>query len=205
MARGLEAPLREAAESLRRGEKLALLGARTLPDGSRLLPGTPAHLAQCWVDYQFRHPGKYRRFSYAVDPEWERLYRSILANKPAGNAFEDSILATRGYTKNTAMLVPPPGSTAHGFIPDAVPANPHPSELVWGQPYSFVEAKARNELALTGNLEAMINYVLTYGGTLELWVRSSKHPSGKTHLTKPLLDALMMLESDGRAVVKYSP
>ncbi len=182
VARRLETPLREAAESLRRGEKLALLGARTLPDGSRLLPGTPAHLAQCWVDYQFRHPGKYRRFSYAVDPDWERLYRSILANKPAGNAFEDSILASRGYTKNRRR-----------------------SGAVWGKPYSFVEAKARNELALTGNLEAMINYVREYGGHLELWVRSARHPAGKTRLTSPLLETLERLRRSGKATLRYHP
>ncbi|MGZ3458628.1 MAG: pre-toxin TG domain-containing protein, partial [Archangium sp.] len=64
----LEKPLSEAAEALRRGEKLPLLGTRTLSDGARLLPGSAEHMAQCWVDYQFRHPGKYRRFSYAVDP-----------------------------------------------------------------------------------------------------------------------------------------
>ena len=110
LAGRLEKPLREAADTLRRGEKPPLLGARTLPGGSRMLPGGPEHLAQCWVDYQFRHPRKYRRFSYSVDPEWERLYRSILSNKPAGTAFEDSILLARGYEKNTSLLMPPPAA-----------------------------------------------------------------------------------------------
>jgi hypothetical protein len=205
VARGLETPLREASEALRRGEKVAMLGSRTLPDGARLLPGAPAHLAQCWVDYQFRHPGKYRRFSYAVDPEWERLYRSILANKPAGNAFEEAILKTGSYTKNTAMMVPPPGGKAQGFIPDSVPGNSNPSELVWGKPYSFVEAKARNELALTGNLKAMLEYVREYGGHLELWVRSAQHPAGATRFTQPLQQMLLELEDGGRVVVRYHP
>ncbi len=205
VARGLETPVREAAESLSRGEKLPLLGARTLQDGARLLPGTPAHLAQCWVDYQFRHPGKYRRFSYAVDPEWERLYRTILANKPAGNAFEEAILTVHGYTKNTAVMVPPPGTKAQGFIPDSVPGNPHPSELVWGRPYSFVEAKARNELALTGNLEAMLDYVRHHGGHIELWIRSATHPSGETKLTGPLQKTLERLKSEGKVTVRHHP
>ncbi|HYO51475.1 hypothetical protein, partial [Archangium sp.] len=43
----------------------------------------------------------------------------------------------------------------------------NPAELVWGQPYPFVEAKARKELSLTGNLKAMIEYVEKYGGHLE--------------------------------------
>ncbi|HZH75827.1 MAG TPA: hypothetical protein VEY88_07335, partial [Archangium sp.] len=124
LAGRLEKPLSEAAEALRRGDKLPLLGARTLPTGARMLPGSAEHLAQCWVDYQFRHPGKYRRFSYAVDPEWKRLYRSILTNKPAGNAFEDSILKTFGYEKNASLMMPPPGGRAVGFIPDSVRGNP---------------------------------------------------------------------------------
>jgi hypothetical protein len=199
----LEKPLSEAAEALRRGERLPVLGARTLTNGTRMLPGSSEHLAQCWVDYQFRHPGKYRRFSYAVDPEWERLYRSILANKPAGNAFEDSILKVGGYEKNSAMLIPPPGSQAQGFIPDSVSGAP--SELVWGQSHRFVEAKGRQELALTGNLKAMLDYVRQYGGHVELWIRSANHPAGKTQLTEPLQKSLRDLAREGKATVKFFP
>jgi hypothetical protein len=199
----LEKPLGEAAEALRRGEKLPLLGARTLSNGARMLPGSAEHLAQCWVDYQFRHPHKYPRFSYAVDPEWERLYRSILANKPAGSAFEDSILKTASLEKNTALMLPPPGSQAVGFIPDSVRGNP--GELLWGQPYRFVEAKGRQELALTGNLKAMIEYVQKYGGHIELWVRSARHPAGQTRLTAPLQRDLGDLIRDGNAAIRYSP
>ncbi|HLM43837.1 MAG TPA: pre-toxin TG domain-containing protein [Myxococcaceae bacterium] len=199
----LEKPIGEAVEALRRGEKLPLLGARTLANGTRMLPGSAEHLAQCWVDYQFRHPGKYRRFSYAVDPEWERLYRSILANKPAGNAFEDSILKAGGYEKNTALMMPPPDSRLPGFIPDSVRGNP--GELVWGKPYHFVEAKGRQELALSGNIEAMIDYVKKYGGHIELWIRASTHPAGQTRLTNPLQKALRDLSRDGKASIKYSP
>ncbi|QRN98567.1 hypothetical protein JRI60_05855 [Archangium violaceum] len=199
----LETPVREASEALRRGDKLPLLGVRTLTDGSRLLPGTPEHLAQCWVDYQFRHPGKYPRFSYGVDPEWERLYRSILANKPVGNAFENATLARQGYMKNTAMMVPPPGGMASGFIPDSVLGNP--GELVWGKPYHFVEAKARDELAHTGNLKVMLDYVREYGGHVELWVRSARHPDGATRLTKPLQNVLRELEDIGRVTLLSHP
>jgi hypothetical protein len=199
----LEKPLGEAAQALRRGQKLPLMGARTLSNGARMLPGSAEHLAQCWVDYQFRHPGKYLRFSYAVDPEWERLYRSILSNKPAGNVFEDAILKTGHFEKNTALMLPPPGSKAQGFIPDSVRDNP--SELLWGQPYRFVEAKGRQELALTGNLKAMIDYVQKYGGHIELWIRSVKHSDGATRLTAPLQKSLNDLAREGKATVKYFP
>ncbi|HYO52368.1 pre-toxin TG domain-containing protein [Archangium sp.] len=199
----LEQPLRLAANALNHGEVLPVLGMRTLPDGTRLLPGTPQHMAQCWVDYQFRHPRKYRSFSSATDPEWERRYRTILANKQAGGAFEDGMLKAGGYEKNTAVMMPPPGSQVQGFIPDSVRGNP--SELVWGQPYRFVEAKGRQELALSGNLKAMIEYVQKYGGHLELWVRSPTHPTGKTRLTEPLLKDLRELIRDGKAAIKYYP
>ncbi|WNG43639.1 hypothetical protein F0U60_05665 [Archangium minus] len=203
VARGLEAPLREAAGALRAGQKVPLLGVRTLPDGSRLLPGTPAHKAQRWVDYQFRHPEKYRRFSFQPDAHWERLYETLLKNRPAGNAFEDAILQAHQYERNAAMMMPPPGSRAQGFIPDSVKGNP--TELVWGQPYSFVESKARKELPLSGNLEAMLKYVDKYGGHLELWVRSANHPDGATHLSKPLLDFLSRLKNQNKATLRHHP
>jgi hypothetical protein len=168
-----------------------------------MLPGTAAHKAQCWVDYQFRHPARYKRFSYQADPEWERLYESILKNKPAGNAFEDEILRVNRYEKNTAMMVPPPGRKANGFIPDSVKDNPE--QLVWGQPYHFVEAKARQELALSGNLEAMIQYVEDYGGHIELWIRSARHPAGETKLTRPLTKELNRLKSRGKASIQQYP
>jgi hypothetical protein len=167
------------------------------------LPGTPAHKAQRWVDYQFRHPEKYPRFSFRPDPDWDRMYETILKNRPAGNAFEDAILQTEKYERNTAMMMPPPGSGAQGFIPDSVRGNP--AELVWGQPYPFVEAKARKQLSLTGNLEAMIDYVDEYGGHIELWVRSARHPDGPTRLSNPLLQRLKNLGDDGKASLNYYP
>jgi hypothetical protein len=203
VARGLETPLREVAQALKAGQKLPLLGVRTLADGSRLLPGTPMHKAQRWVDYQFRHPEKYRRFTFQPDADWERMYESILKNRQAGNAFEDTILRMGGYERNGAMMMPPPGSRAQGFIPDSVKGNP--AELVWGQPYPFVEAKARKALSLSGNLEAMLRYVDQYGGHLELWVRSARHPDGPTRLSGPLLERLRALEELGNTRVKYHP
>ncbi len=80
--------------------------------------------------------------------------------------------------------------------------NPTPGELVWGRPYHFIEAKARKDLALTGNLEAMLAYVRTYGGHLELWIRSSKHPDGPTRLTQPLQELVETLAQSGRVVTE---
>ncbi|WP_152621949.1 hypothetical protein [Archangium violaceum] len=203
VARGLETPLREAARALKAGQKVPLLGVRTLADGSPLLPGTPMHKAQRWVDYQFRHPEKYHRFSFQPDADWGRMYESILKNRQAGNTFEDAILLAGRYERNGAMMMPPPGSRAQGFIPDSVKGNP--AELVWGQPYPFVEAKARKELSLSGNLEAMLNYVEKYGGHLELWVRSARHADGHTRLSGPLIERLRALEELGKAHVRYHP
>ena len=100
-------------------------------------------------------------------------------------------------------MMPPPDSAALGFIPDSVRGNP--TELVWGQPYRFVEAKGRQELAYGGNIKAMIEYVLKYGGHVELWVRSAKHSSGPTHLTQPLQTALDALATQGMARVRSFP
>jgi hypothetical protein len=60
-------------------------------------------------------------------------------------------------------------------------------------------------LTLTGNLKAMINYVREYGGHLELWVRSAKHPAGATRLTAPLRQQLVELSALSRATVRYHP
>jgi hypothetical protein len=203
IAQKLERPLSEAAGTLRQGGKVPFLGVRKGAEGIQLVPGEPAHLAQRWVDYQFRHPGKYSRFSYAPDQEWKRLYESILRNKGAGTVFEQSVLKGVRYEKNAAMMMPPPGSKAQGFIPDAVPGNP--SELVWGRAYRFVEVKARAKLDLGGNLKAMLNYVRDYGGHIELWVRSAKHPDGPTRLSEPLREALSKLGGTGHATVRYQP
>jgi hypothetical protein len=133
------------------------------------------------------------------------MYRTVLENKGKGGEFEQAVLKGLGHEKNTALMLPPPGSKARGFVPDAVPGNPNPGELVWGQPYRFVEAKARQELALTGNLEAMLDYVRDQGGHLELWVRSVRHPDGPTRFTRPLRDRLAQQEETGRVSVKYHP
>ena len=188
IAQKLERPLSKAAETLRQGGKVPFLGVRKGAEGMKLVPGEPAHMAQCWVDYQFRHPGKYTRFSYAPDEEWKRLYESILRNKEAGTAFEADVLKLGKYEKNVALMMPPPSSKLQGFIPDAVPGNP--GELVWGRAYKLVEVKARAKLDLSGNLKAMLDYVNAHGGHIELWIRSAKHPDGPTRLSGPLQDFL---------------
>jgi hypothetical protein len=170
----------------------------------RLVPGSAEHLAQAWVDYQFRHPGKHPRFEYAPDATWERMYRTVLENKGKGGEFEQQVLQARGYEKNTALMLPPPGSKAEqGFIPDSVVGNPE--ELVWGRPYRFVEVKGRAEMSLTGNLAAMIEYVARHGGHIEVWFRSGSHPLGGTKLTRPLRDAIDELGVPDQVTVRYFP
>ncbi|MCY1036440.1 hypothetical protein OV207_33695 [Corallococcus sp. BB11-1] len=203
VAKRLESPLAEAGRVLGQGKRVALVGSRVTAEGTRLVPGSAEHLAQAWVDYQFRHPAKYPRIQYAVDPEWERLYQTVIKNKGAGSEFEQAVLKSKGQRKNTALMLPPPGSKAQGFVPDAVKGNP--KELVWGQPYHFVEAKGRAEMALTGNLEAMLKYVRKYGGHIEVYFRSAKHPAGQTKLTSPLEQFLMQLKEDGKALSDAYP
>jgi len=205
LAGQLEEPLLAAANALRGGRKVPLVGSRLGEAGVRLEPGSAEHMAAAWVDYQFRHPGKYPRFRYAIDEDWRRKYELILKNKEAGGEFEQSVLKARGQQKNTAMMMPPPGTEARGFIPDSVPGSPTPGELVWGQPYRFVEVKGRKDLALGGNLEAMLAYVDAYGGSVELWVRSPKHPAGATKLTKPLAKQIADLKNDGKAEIRQFP
>ncbi|NOK12737.1 hypothetical protein [Corallococcus exercitus] len=203
LAKRLEAPLAEAGRVLAGGKRVALVGSRATEEGARLVPGSAEHLAQAWVDYQFRHPEKYRSFRYVVDPEWERLYQTVIKNKGAGSAFEQSVLQSRKLPKNSSLLMPPPGSKAQGFVPDAVTG--HKGDLVWGSAYDFVEVKGRKELSLTGNVEAMLEYVKQYGGSIELWIRSARHPEGATRLTDPLKKELGVLGAQGRAKVVSFP
>jgi hypothetical protein len=205
LAAQLEEPLLAAANALRSGRKVPLVGSRLGEAGLRLEPGSAEHMAAAWVDYQFRHPDKYPSFRYAIDEDWRKKYELILKNKEAGGEFEQSVLKARAQEKNTAMMMPPPGNEARGFIPDSVPGSPTPGELIWGQPYRFVEVKGRKDLALGGNLKAMLDYVDEYGGYVELWVRSSKHPGGATKLTNPLVNRLTELEDNGKAKLKYFP
>jgi hypothetical protein len=205
LAAQLEEPLLAAANALRSGRKVPLVGSRLGEAGVRLEPGSAEHMAAAWVDYQFRHPGKYPSFRYAIEEDWRKKYELILKNKEAGGEFEQSVLKARGQEKNTAMMMPPPGNEARGFIPDSVPGSATPGELVWGQPYRFVEVKGRKNLSLGGNLEAMLDYVRQYGGHIELWVRSSKHPGGATKLTEPLRDRIAELKNNGRAEIRHFP
>ncbi|MCP3135931.1 hypothetical protein [Pyxidicoccus xibeiensis] len=199
----LQGPLAEVAEAVRAGARVPLLGSRATAEGVRLVPGSPEHLSQAWVDYQFRHPGKYPRFVFEPDSTWQRMYRTVLENKGRGGEFEAQVLQSRGYVKNTAMMLPPPGSRDPGFVPDSVVGNPE--ELVWGRPYRFIEVKARAEMAFTGNLKAMIEYVQEYGGHLEVFFRSARHQQGQTVLSKELRNQLKELVDTGNATVRLYP
>jgi hypothetical protein len=200
----LRGPLVEVARAVKTGERVSLVGSRVTVEGARLVPGSAEHLAQAWVDYQFRHPGKYPRFGYTPDAGWERMYRTVLENKGKGGEFEREVLKAKGYEKNTALMLPPPGSKpAQGFVPDSVVGNPE--ELVWGRPYHFVEVKGRTEMALTGNLKAMLDYVREYGGHIEVWFRSATHTTGNTQLTLPLQKRFVELGVDDKATVRFFP
>ncbi|WP_160174626.1 hypothetical protein [Archangium violaceum] len=54
-------------------------------------------------------------------------------------------------------------------------------------------------------MKAMIEYVEQYGGHLELWIRSAKHPEGATKLSGPLRKALDELRRQGKGLIKSSP
>ncbi|HVG57991.1 MAG TPA: hypothetical protein VNA24_05510, partial [Hyalangium sp.] len=114
VATGLERPLLEAADTLRRGGKVPLVGSRLGEAGVRLEPGTAEHMAAAWVDYQFRHPSKYSRFRFAIDEDWRKKYELILRNKEVGGGFELDVLKLRNQEKNRALMMPPPGRDAQG-------------------------------------------------------------------------------------------
>ncbi len=103
LAAELEEPLLAAANALRRGDKVPLVGSRLGEAGVRLEPGSAEHMAAAWVDYQFRHPGKYSSFRYAIDEDWRGKYELILKNKEAGGEFEQAVLKARGQEKNTGV------------------------------------------------------------------------------------------------------
>ena len=63
VASGVDEPLQAASDSFRAGARAPLMGTRTLQNGSRMVVGSEAHKAQCWLEYQFRHSRKYRRIS----------------------------------------------------------------------------------------------------------------------------------------------
>lgn len=204
LAHRLRGPLAEVAEAVKAGARVPLLGSRATAEGARLVPGSAEHLAQAWVDYQFRNPGKYPRFEFAPDSTWERMYRTVLENKGRGGEFEQQVLKAQGYEKNTAMMLPPPGKgLEQGFIPDSAVGNPE--ELVWGRPYRFVEVKGRAEMSLTGNLRGMIQYVETYGGYLEVWFRSARHEQGPTQLSSKLSAQFKHLVDQGQARIRWYP
>jgi len=198
--------LAQATEALRRLDRPTGAGLKfELATGQLLVPGSAEHMYQRWIDYQFRYPGKRGSFALAIDPEWQRLYRTILENGKAGSDFQRGALAAFKLEKNTSMMMPPPGRGFTGFVCDAVEGNP--AELVWGQPYKLVEAKGWDYLTQgVQNLEAMFQYVENVkDATLTLVVRSAKHPRGKTRFSKPLQDHIDALHRAGKLVIEYYP
>ncbi|PTL77560.1 hypothetical protein [Vitiosangium sp. GDMCC 1.1324] len=203
VAQQVDKPLREAAEALRAGKQVPWLGLRAMEGGRRMELGSAEHQAQCWLEYQLRNSERFKEFSYQVDETWLRKYRAIMANKPQGDGFELLVLQTRGYEKNVRLVMPPPGTLGDGFVPDAF--KEQVEHLVWGRPYKFVEVKSWNELSMTGNVKAMIDYIDKYGGYLELWVRSPAHSSGPTHLSVPLKRAMERLRGRGLGNLELYP
>jgi hypothetical protein len=51
----------------------------------------------------------------------------------------------------------------------------------------------------------MLDYVDAFGGHIDLWVRSAKHPAGPTRLSQPLRDRLEELVREGKASIKPHP
>jgi protein involved in polysaccharide export with SLBB domain len=205
----LRTPLEELAQARKAGGNLPVKPLRVDPvTATRLVPGSSAHMSQRWLEYQVRHGAKYSRLTSNIDPKWQRLYETILANKKAGGKFESDVLgwaATQhhpGLLKNNEMMISSVGD-AKGFIPDGVKGNP--GELVWGQAYHFLEVKGWKEMSNTGNLKAMINYVDEFGGQIEVVFRSAKHADGATKLSGPLQKTLDSLISQGKATVRRYP
>jgi hypothetical protein len=199
----LKGPLEEAAGLLAKGKSIPIGKLRAdIATGTRFIPGTAEHMAQRWIEYQFRHPELYKTISGAVDPRWQKLYEGILKNKRAGGAFETEVLGWLKTDKNVAMMMPPAGKGV-GFIPDAVRGNP--AELVWGTAYHFTEVKGWKAMSDTGNLSAMLKYVDEFGGHIEVAFRSAKHPEGATKLSGPLQKLLDDLIAAGKATVKRYP
>jgi protein involved in polysaccharide export with SLBB domain len=203
IAMRLKGPLEEAASYLAKGKAIPIGKLRAdIVTGTKFIPGTEAHKAQRWIEYQFRNPGKFSKITGKVDPAWEALYDGIIKNKRAGGVFEEVALKHLKHEKNVATMIPPGGKAA-GFIPDAVKGNP--AELVWGQAYHFAEVKAWKDMSYTGNLKAMLEYVDDFGGHIDVVFRSAKHADGATELTGPLRTVLDRLAKDGKATIHLYP
>ncbi len=195
----LEGPVRELVKVLRQGRKVTV-DAIT---GAKLIPGTSEHMVQRWLDYQFLHLDHYRSLNRVPDARWKEQYWRAIQNNRSGSLMQRQVLKAKGLEKNTAVLVPPPGQAGVSFIPDAVRG--HKGELAWGQPYRFVEIKGRQEVYWSGNLQAMIQYVDTHGGFMEVILRSKKHPRGATVLSQRIAEQLQVLERQGKAKIEYHP
>lgn len=205
----LKAPLEEVAEARKAGEALRVKPLRVDPlTNKALIPGSAQHKLTRWKEYQIRNGVKISEIATTVDPRWEKLYTTILANKRAGGKFESDAIdwlasgQLPGLVKNNEMMIST-ASGAKGFIPDGVKGNP--GTLIWGQKYHFVEVKGWKNMSKTGNLKAMIEYVQQFGGHVEVVFRSANHADGATTLTAPLQRALDDLVRNGNATIRRHP
>jgi hypothetical protein len=199
----LKGPLQEAATALAKGKEIPIGKLRAdIVTGTKFIPGTEAHKAQRWIEYQFRNPGKFKQITGKIDETWEALYDGIIKNKRAGGAFEDAALKKLNQEKNVATMIPP-GPKATGFIPDGVKGNP--AELVWGKPYHFTEVKGWKDMSYTGNLKGMLEYVDDFGGHIDVVFRSAKHADGATELTGPLRSVVDRLVKEGKCTIHLHP
>lgn len=168
---------------------------------NNMAPGSPGHKAQRWLEYQLRNPDRYPNPTEIIEPRWSRLYDTIIQNSRAGRGFEGEALSRFNYTKNNHMFIEP-GQNG-GFIPDAIKGNP--TEIIWGEPYHFVEVKGWQNLSNTGNLKSMLSYVKQNGGSIEVIIRSNTHSSGPTYMSEPLLRIISSLERSGKAEIIRIP
>jgi hypothetical protein len=204
IARKLKEPLEEAGKAIKKGKPAKVGKLKVDPlSAKRLVPGTPKHMAQRWIEYQVRNPGKFGPLTDVIDPAWKKAYETILKNAKKGGEFERGALAALKYDKNVAMMIGPKAEGLKGFIPDAVKGNP--AELIWGKAYHFVEVKGWKGMSMTGNLAEMLKYVDKFGGHIEVVFRSAKHAEGATKLSGPLSKMLTRLEDSGKATVRFFP
>ncbi len=177
--------------------------------GAPLQAGTEGHIRQRWFEYQQTHRERFPELADRPDPAWERQYRQILTNRIAGGEFQNLALNRLGVPENFEVFMDPSGEG--GFRPDGVRDLGNGSP-VWGRQYHFVEVKGwdyiyndTTESLHTENLHAMLDYVETFRGFIEVVVRSAAHERGETRLSRPLEDRLARLVRNGLARIYRFP
>lgn len=68
---------------------------------------------------------------------------------------------------------------------------------------AVTEVKNVQSLSLTQQIRDNIDYAAQTGRRLDIYVRPSSHPSGQTHLSGPLLDAIE--QSSGAIQLRFIP